>query len=1276
MKKVLMGTMLVMALASRAEVRTAEIGFAGYTGSETLTDFPALIKLPDAVEGFSYAEAGEQGGQMWFTDANGTVLAHDIDCWNAEGKSYVWVKVPTLTAATKITLHWGAAAPSEKPAATATWAGYTGVWHMNAGSSATGTLEPDASGNGLDATPAKHPLTGDRNEQLGPMPFGKIGTCILNQQKQVTRNALEVPAYWDKMTDVQVMTIGGWFRMGRYTSGHWQRFFSAKNNNGEGVGWEAYTGNGVENQISACGSAGHQTLVAVPEMRTKWMHIQYVFNGTTIQVYANGVLRGTIATTAIKPRTDGVGFVIGATPNYNDSAWCGYYDEVRLYNGILSADRVKAEYDTSHNPVGFIKGAGADHHVDLYTSGYTGTETLVNLPVRVAFPEGVPGFSFDDAAEDGSDIWFADAEGNPLAAELGAWKDHVHSDFWVKVPTVTRSTKITVHWGGTPPTNRPAATNVWQDYVGVWHMGTATGKPVKNEPDATGHGLDAVPNSANTAKLNELTSRWSGNLYLVGQCTQIQNEVGKLNGLQVPPYYDYITDPARFTISGWFYADKANGYSRLFSAQKANQEGVGWEVWHNNGTKSLGMTGSKNNLTVNTDDFTMRWVHVLVTYDGGTAKMYWNGRLINSGGVTPVAARTDGYGFTIGGNANFTDMSLYGCADEVRMYNGVQSADRVRAEVPTQMAPTQFLRPEPTANSILAEVPAYCCDFLPDAFMRTAGANLFGLGDDLLGLTSSAGAGMVASPRGGALAVGAPYGTLAYGNGDWTYHVRAQTVNLENGVVWSLGACNDTKIGLLLLSNGTNGVSLVTATNLQPIEGSRLEVPMTDATSGFHDYAVVLHASSKVADLYVDGVFKGSLPHPGYVTSNNNWQWLAACGGDSESLKRGSGIRIEDVRFYRRAVAATELLELHQWLAGDPAVHASYTATVTRDMPFSELEWTPQPPANGFAADDLLTVNFATPAKSLYLRDLPPVARLTINGCPGAAAGAAGRILEMDSYSVWPNELRLTNGVVYDANGFGNSALQNTPFATMADGTAFANSRLQVGSDRSVLANSLALTPGATIYAGDEFEMGFIGSGYVPYWIDLNGGRLVKRGSAICWVANATVWGPGTIEVAEGKMALFKTGFKSTGVEMEIKPGATLEVQIASTIDRLTGSGTVAVTGGNVLTVTESLAGTLSVAETAGSTSAVTMAAGATLDLSENTVPFVQPASMKYAGLVQVVPPGRKVYFGRKQLIAWTQPPADEGVEFVSSGTARPLKFLIEPNGLWIDMTGTMIFVR
>ena len=56
-------------VASMAAANTATIGFAGYRGAETLADFPALIKLPDCAEGFAYADAAENGADIYFTDA-------------------------------------------------------------------------------------------------------------------------------------------------------------------------------------------------------------------------------------------------------------------------------------------------------------------------------------------------------------------------------------------------------------------------------------------------------------------------------------------------------------------------------------------------------------------------------------------------------------------------------------------------------------------------------------------------------------------------------------------------------------------------------------------------------------------------------------------------------------------------------------------------------------------------------------------------------------------------------------------------------------------------------------------------------------------------------------------------------------------------------------------------------------------------------------------------------------------------------------------------------
>ena len=84
-----------------------KITFSGYEGTETLKDFPALIKIPDGLVGLDYADTAENGCGIAFFDADGKPLAHEIDTWNPEGDSYIWVRVPELTKSTTITAKWG-----------------------------------------------------------------------------------------------------------------------------------------------------------------------------------------------------------------------------------------------------------------------------------------------------------------------------------------------------------------------------------------------------------------------------------------------------------------------------------------------------------------------------------------------------------------------------------------------------------------------------------------------------------------------------------------------------------------------------------------------------------------------------------------------------------------------------------------------------------------------------------------------------------------------------------------------------------------------------------------------------------------------------------------------------------------------------------------------------------------------------------------------------------------------------------------------------------------
>lgn len=82
----------------------------GYQGAEVLTDFPVLVTLGNSRAEFSYAGfASPTGGDLLFTDASGTeVMPHEIEQWNTNGSSTVWVRVPEMRpSGTVVRAHWG-----------------------------------------------------------------------------------------------------------------------------------------------------------------------------------------------------------------------------------------------------------------------------------------------------------------------------------------------------------------------------------------------------------------------------------------------------------------------------------------------------------------------------------------------------------------------------------------------------------------------------------------------------------------------------------------------------------------------------------------------------------------------------------------------------------------------------------------------------------------------------------------------------------------------------------------------------------------------------------------------------------------------------------------------------------------------------------------------------------------------------------------------------------------------------------------------------------------
>jgi hypothetical protein len=127
-----------------------KIKFTGYTGEETLTNFPVLAVLKTDMPGFSYALFSDpvNGGDMRFCDTNNTILNHEIELWNSNGSSYVWVQVPSIASSNDfIWAYFGGPDTNPPPSVTngATWSqGYRGVWHLG-GNEAT-----DSTSNRLD----------------------------------------------------------------------------------------------------------------------------------------------------------------------------------------------------------------------------------------------------------------------------------------------------------------------------------------------------------------------------------------------------------------------------------------------------------------------------------------------------------------------------------------------------------------------------------------------------------------------------------------------------------------------------------------------------------------------------------------------------------------------------------------------------------------------------------------------------------------------------------------------------------------------------------------------------------------------------------------------------------------------------------------------------------------------------------------------------------------------------------------------------------------------
>ena len=378
--------------ASRMKIR-----IASYDKPETLTNFPALVVLSTNIPDFKYTDfnSSSNGADLRFAASDQkTELNYEIEKWDTNGYSYVWVQIPAIANTNDyIYAYWGNAV-SVAPCTTngATWdSSYSGVWHMQR------TNATDSSTNGNNGT-----ANGGVASASGEIGSGNSfdGTGYIN-----------VPAT-DLFKGSDDVTIEFWFNLPNvlleaysdimdydHASAPNQNFVVQLFDGSHSFSW-AINSSAANGDWGPWASAS--SVFTLPY--SQWTHITLVKSGTSYRYYTNGglLLSGTCSAVIDKDVTrqlrfggkvSGAGFIKGTidearishiarSSNYVYACWLNQasnttflaYSDVGPQSTALAvrANPVTGITDTSATMSGTVLQTGNAGNPDVYLCwGYT-----------------------------------------------------------------------------------------------------------------------------------------------------------------------------------------------------------------------------------------------------------------------------------------------------------------------------------------------------------------------------------------------------------------------------------------------------------------------------------------------------------------------------------------------------------------------------------------------------------------------------------------------------------------------------------------------------------------------------------------------------------------------------------------------------------------------------------------------------------------------------------------------------------------------------------------
>ena len=553
--------------------------------SADAANVPVAVRLSESIAGFRYSDfLEENGGDLLLTDETGNALPHEIETWNPQGESVVWVRVPKFGAGRRFYAYYGGEAVAQNAAAV--WSGYTGVWHM---SEASGTVA-DATGNGLDAVP------GGTDASQNVATNGVLGNGRVNCHGGIAYLTAQNTANLD-LGDT--FTVSGWFNLETANPDGQPTLITPKQTRWDGSGWGIRLQKDSESDllVRGRGDGGDGTLVVQNVViKDNWAHVLVAYNGWSATVYVNGVRQTTyrsdtmgVADWVANPTASTYPITFGYNSNDHwDDGWSrpfwGSYDEIRLSDGTMSAAQAISEYaaqmpnaltySVGANDTGYaaIALANFTKSFTVTASGYTAGDTFADFPMLVRLnPANVSGFSYDDFIQsDYSDLAFFDASGNALAFDVDTWNTSGESLVWVKVPSFAANTVITCAYGGLVRNDlhQPAT---WSGYRGVWHL-NETGDGTQTISDATANGMDGTSHAATAAVSG-------GQLGGSRRMATNRGPSAQNGGVRIPfnaAMNNDVSGSFTMTASAWVNLDTGGNWGGALLMRKNGMDDGGW----------------------------------------------------------------------------------------------------------------------------------------------------------------------------------------------------------------------------------------------------------------------------------------------------------------------------------------------------------------------------------------------------------------------------------------------------------------------------------------------------------------------------------------------------------------------------------------------------------------------------------------------------------------------------------------------------------------------------